>query len=660
MKLIKVAAGVVNQTPLAWDENKRNILAAIEQARLQDVSILCLPELCITGYGCEDAFQSRGVQRQALDLLEEIIPHTSGIVVSLGLPAWHAGGLFNTACLLANGENLGFVAKQNLAGDGLHYEPRWFKAWQAGVVSSIEVGEKSYPLGDLVFDLDGIRLGFEICEDAWVADRSGTRLAQRGVDIILNPSASHFAFGKQDVRRRFVLEGSRALQVSYIYANLLGNEAGRAIYDGDAMVASDGEMLAVGPRLTFHDLQLTSAVIDIQRTRASRERDGSYQPSMDEEGVVTAHFDFPDCEQQLVSSDAADWESGDSHKQEEFARAVSLGLFDYLRKSHSRGFVVSLSGGADSATVATLCKLMVDFAWHQLGPAGLQEKLSYLASDPVPSSPRDWTHRLLACVYQSTRNSSETTRAAAASLAATLGAEYYEFDVDALVQGYVETVEGAIGRDLSWQADDIALQNIQARARAPGVWLLANLRGALLLATSNRSEAAVGYTTMDGDTCGGISPIAGIDKAFLRTWLEWMEEEGPEGTEGIPELSAINEQQPTAELRPPEQGQTDESDLMPYAVLDAIERLAIRDKLTPVEIYQSMVGEHDRIQLAAWIRRFFQLWARNQWKRERYAPSFHLDDENLDPKTWCRFPILSGGFKRELEELEKLVQSEGQ
>ena len=87
MKLIKVAAGVVNQTPLAWDENKRNILAAIDEARRQDVSILCLPELCITGYGCEDAFQSRGVQHLALDLLEEIIPHTSGIGVSLGLPA---------------------------------------------------------------------------------------------------------------------------------------------------------------------------------------------------------------------------------------------------------------------------------------------------------------------------------------------------------------------------------------------------------------------------------------------------------------------------------------------------------------------------------------------------------------------------------------------
>ena len=658
MKLIKVAAGVVNQTPLAWDENKRNILAAIDEARRQDVSILCLPELCITGYGCEDAFQSRGVQHLALDLLGEIVPHTHNIAVSVGLPAWHAGGLFNTACLVSNGEILGFAAKQNLAGDGLHYEPRWFRAWQAGVVSSIDVGEESYPLGDLVFDLDGIRLGFEICEDAWVADRTGTRLAQRGVDIILNPSASHFAFGKQEVRRRFVLEGSWALQVSYIYANLLGNEAGRAIYDGDAMIASDGEMLSVGPRLTFHDVQLTAAVIDVQRTRTSRERDGSYQPSLEEEGIVTASFAFPDCQQQAVTSEPASWETGDSCKEEEFTRAVSLGLFDYLRKSHSRGFVVSLSGGADSATVATLCTLMADLAWQQLGPEGFAEKLSYLAVDQQPSSPGDWTRQLLACVYQSTRNSSETTRSAAENLATALSAEFYEFDVDALVEGYVETVEAAIGRELSWETDDIALQNIQARSRAPGIWLLANLRGALLLATSNRSEAAVGYTTMDGDTCGGISPIAGIDKAFLRTWLCWMETEGPEGTEAIPELAAINKQQPTAELRPPGEGQTDETDLMPYVVLDAIERLAIRDKLTPVEIYQSLASEHERLQLVGWIRRFFQLWSRNQWKRERYAPSFHLDDENLDPKTWCRFPILSGGFKRELEELDRLVEQE--
>jgi NAD+ synthase (glutamine-hydrolysing) len=193
--------------------------------------------------------------------------------------------------------------------------------------------------------------------------------------------------------------------------------------------------------------------------------------------------------------------------------------------------------------------------------------------------------------------------------------------------------------------------------------MLANLRGALLLSTSNRSEAAVGYATMDGDTCGGLSPIAGIDKAFLRRWLRWMETIGPAGLSPIPALDLVNRQTPTAELRPQGAGQTDEQDLMPYDLLDAIEGAAIRDKLVPSEVYLVMRADFPEIeprQLAVWVERFFRLWCRNQWKRERYAPSFHVDDKNLDPKTWCRFPILSGGFERELAELRELVEREAE
>src|SRR5205823_4937823 len=145
------------------------------------------------------------------------------------------------------------------------------------------------------------------------------------------------------------------------------------------------------------------------------------------------------------------------------------------------------------------------------------------------------------------------------------------------------------------------------------------------------------YATMDGDTSGSISPIAGIDKAFLRRWLRWMEERGPAGLQPIPALAAVNHLPPTAELRPHEAKQTDEDDLMPYEILDAIERAAIRDKQTPLEVFQRLrprYEQHSPEQLALWVERFFQLWCRNQWKRERYAPSFHLDDENLDPKTW--------------------------
>lgn len=659
MKLIKVGAGVVNQTPLDWDGNRDRIVDVISAARREQVSVLCLPELCITGYGCEDAFHSVGVQETAQQILLEIAPETKGLIVSLGLPIFHRGGLFNAACLVADGKILGFVGKQNLAGEGLHYEPRWFKAWPSESVVETKIGAEHYPFGDLVFDCGDLRLGFEICEDAWVANRPGGHLAAQGVDLLLNPSASHFAFGKHLVRRRFVLDGSRAYSVVYVYTNLLGNEAGRAIYDGDAMIASCGKLLASGRRFSFQDYDVTAAVVDIDAVRVNRARTASYRPDVETTpNRVQGDFEFPEQSVEVLDDHAATWESSASIKEEEFARAISLGLFDYLRKSRSKGFIVSLSGGADSSAVATLCHLMVHFAITEIGLESLLAKLAYVENlDEAETAPAI-VKRLLTTAYQATRNSSDTTRLAASGLASAIGADHFELEVDSLVQGYVDLISQAIGRTLTWEQDDLTLQNIQARARGPSVWMFANLRGALLLATSNRSEAAVGYATMDGDTCGGLSPIAGIDKAFLRQWLQWMEMEGPDGSAALPILSRVNEQEPTAELRPESHGQTDESDLMPYDLLDAIERAAIRDKKTPMEVFQRMkvdFPQHGDKQLALWIERFFQLWCRNQWKRERYAPSFHVDDENLDPKTWCRFPILSGGFRRELRELRDTV-----
>ncbi len=661
MKLIKVAAAVLNQTALAWDDNKRHILSAIRAAREQRVSILCLPELCITGYGCEDAFHSPGVQRLAQEVLLEILPETRGMIVSLGLPLRYGGALFNTACLVADGQILGFVAKQNLANEGIHYEPRWFRPWPGGVCLETEFAGRRYPLGDLIFKCGDVALGFEICEDAWVSDRPGADLARRNVDVILNPSASHFAFNKHQTRRRFVLEGSRAFAVSYVYANLLGNEAGRAIYDGDAMIASGGQMMAVGPRFSYADFCVTAALVDIDVTRMNRARAGTFRVDIlaERTACASADFHFPAIQPETLELTSAAWENGPYVKEEEFARAVALGLFDYLRKSRSQGFVVSISGGVDSATVTILSALLIRFGSGELGLPGFLEKLSYIPGLKDVTGPQEVVRRLLTCAYQATRNSSATTWEAARGVAEAVGAQCYRFNVDELVQNYVGAVSQAVGRPLTWEQDDVALQNIQARVRAPSVWLLANLQGALLLSTSNRSEAAVGYATMDGDTCGGLSPIAGIDKAFLRRWLVWMERHGPESIGPQPALAKVNQQPPTAELRPPAAKQTDEEDLMPYDVLDEIERAAIRDKLTPLEVLQrieSRRGPYTRRQLALWVERFFRLWCRNQWKRERYAPSFHLDDENLDPKTWCRFPILSGGFERELQELRTHVE----
>jgi NAD+ synthase (glutamine-hydrolysing) len=175
--------------------------------------------------------------------------------------------------------------------------------------------------------------------------------------------------------------------------------------------------------------------------------------------------------------------------------------------------------------------------------------------------------------------------------------------------------------------------------------MVANLEGKLLITTSNRSEAAVGYCTMDGDTAGSIAPIGGIDKAFLLEWLNTM-------VTDYPSLKGIVSQKPTAELRPG-QGQTDEDDLMPYDILDAIETWAILEKKGPQEVLNCLRRERPDNPLAiSYVRKFFTMWVRNQWKRERYAIAFHVDNHNLDPKTWCRFPVLSGGFVSELSQLK--------
>jgi len=338
----------------------------------------------------------------------------------------------------------------------------------------------------------------------------------------------------------------------------------------------------------------------------------------------------------------------------EFSKAASLGLFDYMRKSRSKGFVLSLSGGADSSSIAVLVAEAVKNGLEELGTENFLEKIG-LKEKIKPSFDkcikREVVHHLLTTAYQGTVNSSIDTRESAQNLAESLGARFHHWTIDEVVGSYTKTVEEKLGRKLSWEQDDIALQNIQARSRSPIIWMFANIENKLLLSTSNRSEGDVGYATMDGDISGSISPIAAVDKYFILQWLQYAEKEL-----GYSGLSHVNNLSPTAELRPLSQNQTDEDDLMPYHIIVEIEKLAIRDKKSPLDTYTALqemdLASNDLLK--EYINKFFRLWSRNQWKRERIAPSFHLDAFNVDPRTWCRFPILSAGFAEELEELNRM------
>ena len=151
MKRIKFAAAALNQTPIDWQQNADNIVAAIGAARRHHADVLCLPELCISGYGCEDAFLAEGVRKTSLETLLKIIPETQEMAVALGLPMEVAGDIYNVVAMVVDGKLKGLVAKQNLAGDGLHYEPRWFTPWEAGRQTIVEIAGEQIPFGDLLF-----------------------------------------------------------------------------------------------------------------------------------------------------------------------------------------------------------------------------------------------------------------------------------------------------------------------------------------------------------------------------------------------------------------------------------------------------------------------------------------------------------------------------
>lgn len=666
MKLIKVAAAVLNQTPRDWKGNKNNIMSAIQQAADQGVTVLCLPEATITGYGMEDDYFCGDVPARAMRQLYKITCEVGhfliGRIVCVGLPIRFDNTLYNAVATIVNGKVVGFTCKQHLAGDGIHYENRWFKPWPQGVVQTIQTSEfGEVPIGDIHFNIGGVKFGYEICEDAWVSNRPGTILASKGVDIYLNPSASHFSFGKLNTRRNFVVDGSRAFNATYIYANLVGNEAGRAIYDGGALIATGGNLVAAGKRFTFRNVLLTTAVIDVDNTRTAQVRSASFQPNVKNfnDGCVNVSFSFFQkiTEPLTTHPTQEEWELSPNVKHEECTRALSLALMDFMRKSKTQGFVVSLSGGCDSALVTYLCSIGVRFGMAELGETPFVNKYCPHLNGLSVHGARTIINKLVTTAYQATENSGDITRNAASGLAKDLHTKHFEFNVQPIFAEYLKIGEQVKGGALNFQDDDITLQNLQARTRSPSIWILANMEKKLLLTTSNMSEAAVGYATMDGDTSGCVAPIAGLPKVYIREYLEWVAEHGPIGFVATRAMRAVVGQAPTAELRPAQYKQTDEDDLMPYWLLHMIESMVVKNRYTPVEIYLSLKNsiDYDNNRLIGDITKFFRLFSRNQWKRERYALSFHMDDHNLDPRTWCRTPILTGGYEEELAELAEYL-----
>lgn len=670
-----IAVASLNQTVGDWTGNRERIARVLQEARQRGARLVVLPEMCIPGYSLGDRLLMRGTLQRSWAMLEDLRDETQGMIALLGLPVTYGDVLYNVVAVVADGRIVGLVPKENLATGDVQYENRWFSGWPRTRIDTFTspTGEE-IPMGGMVFEAEGIgRFAVEVCEDGWKGIRPGSAYALAGAAIIANPSASWFVLGKHRVRRDMVTQISREDHCTYLYTSLLGCDATRLVFDGSVLCAQEGRILGEGRRLLFReDYEMIDHVIDVSASERARLEEGSWRQQAEAQrngaygkpptivqipgryhteapAPATPPYWLPEPAPHpdpslawLTEAGLIPEFTGADLPHLELELALALGLREYVQKCRINGFALALSGGRDSA----MCALLVQRAFR------------YDQPDLSEAELKAHIEKHFVTAYMGTDNSGSATRNAARALAEEIGTEHLDGAIQPAMDVHLDVYAQMSGVRLAWDnpAHDIPLQNVQARLRGGLIWMVANVRRFLLLSTSNKSESAVGYATMDGDTSGGLSPISDVPKSLVTLWLRWAQR-----FHSFASLEHVLGTPATAELRPPEEEQTDEGDLMPFFILDQLMYHFVQLGQEPLDIFRTMwpsVRERyagDPKAFAGHIRKFVRLLCFAQWKRERFAISFRVTAFDLDPKTGFRFPPVQAPFSEELAELDAYV-----
>ncbi len=504
---MRLALAQINSVVGDIDGNVAHVVERLAEARAANADLVLFPELVVTGYPPEDLLLRPGFVRAAGRAVDEIARAAHGITALVGAPHLDAD-LYNACFVLAAGEVRCIYRKRYLPNYGVFDEDRYFA-----------------PGGDLfLLRFGDVRIGPTICEDIWQPGPPATDLALAGAQLIANISASPFHVGKD--REREEMLRVRALDNSCFVAlcNAVGGQD-ELIFDGHSVVLDDeGEVLA---RAAGFEEELLVVDVDPAAAIARRLRDVRRRAlARGQAPVDPTEIDFPPPrDQQAASPSRIVAQLGDL---EQMRLALELGLHDYVTKNGFGDVVIGLSGGVDSALTAAL-------SVEALGAARVHG------------------------VSMPSRYSSEATRGDAEHLAESLGVDFREIAIEPMVDAFTK----ALSEHFAGRASDLTEENLQARIRGTLLMALSNKFGWLVIATGNKSELSVGYSTLYGDLAGGFALIKDVYKTDVFRLSRWLNERA--GRELIP--SSIIERAPSAELRA---GQLDEDSLPPYPALDRV------------------------------------------------------------------------------------------
>ncbi len=536
---MKIAMAQVNTSVGDILGNEWKVLEFAQKARAAGADIAIFPEMTVPGYPPKDLLLSPEFISACEEAQGRIRQASAGLGIALVIGGVEIaeGKLYNTSFVFSGGQTIYAYHKKHLPNYDVFDEKRYFAS-----------GE-----GDGLFELGGMRIGINICEDIWVRGGPADRQAKAGAELIINLSASPFYFGKTKERLALIQNHIKSGGVPIIYVNQVGGQDD-IVFDGESYAFNaKGELMAQGKHFA-EDLAIFSL---------------SGKPIMP-----------------LIHE-----------KAEEVYEALKLGLSDYFKKGKTAfaKAVLGLSGGVDSALAAII-------AADALGPENV------------------------VCISMPSRFTSAQSIADARQLASNIGAHFREIPIDGMYDAYLQ--------DLCPLAQDtgvsVAQENIQARIRANILYFEANSNNYLVLNTSNKSEAAVGYGTLHGDMAGGYGVILDALKTLVYELCAYRN--GKAGYDIIPK--SILEKAPSAELRP---NQKDSDSLPPYPILDGIIDGYVEKVKSPRQIASELSAENINPEM---VREVIRRIDAAEHKRKQSPPGAKITPRAFG--SGRRMPIANG------------------
>ena len=510
----------------ATDDNTTLLIDSARQAIAEfNAQFVVFPELTLTSYPPEDLLLRPSLAPRMKEAMDRILAAKLPTTLVFGYPESYEGKLYNSLAIVDQGELLATYRKQCLPNYQVFDERRYFQA-----------GDQP-----CVLEINGLRLGFTICEDLW-EEGPTQQLEHQSLDLLLNINASPFNRGKASERRQLLMRRARVIAAPITYVNLVGGQD-ELVFDGGSLVVdSGGEAVVQAPQF---EAGLYPAVFKLSSA-------GRYEPAG--ESCVA------------LASDLA-----------QIYNALTTGVRDYVTKNGFKGVVLGLSGGIDSA-------LTLAIAVDALGAHAVHAVMM----------PFEYTSQL--------------SRDAAAEQAATLGVAYRSISIKSIYDQFV----AALASEFEGLAEDVTEQNLQARCRGVLLMAISNKKGYLVLTTGNKSEIAVGYSTLYGDMAGGFDVLKDVSKTLVYELSRYRNTLGDSAEsvalEAIPQR--VIDRPPSAELAP---GQVDQDNLPPYDILDRILELYIEEDASA----SAIIAEGFDEQL---VRRVLRLVDVNEYKR-RQSPT---------------------------------------